>query len=83
MVFKGVQGVVPPQGGLRQLWQGTDTLNSDNGAAQTLTRSPDLVYKSVNVENWSSVPGFFIESVGISHGLKILTMKILLQLHVV
>ncbi|KAK3083098.1 hypothetical protein FSP39_013942 [Pinctada imbricata] len=63
MVFKGVQGVVPPQGGLRQLWQGTDTLNNNNPSAQTLTRSPSLVYKSINVEKWQSVPGFFIESV--------------------
>lgn len=63
MVFKAVQGVVPPQGGLRQLWQSSATLNSDNPSAQTLTRSPNLVYKSANVEKWQSIPGFFIESV--------------------
>ena len=63
MVFKAVQGVVPPQGGLRQLWTSSDTLNSDNPSAQTLTRSPNLVYKSANVEKWQSIPGFFIESV--------------------
>ncbi|XP_056022086.1 uncharacterized protein LOC125650831 [Ostrea edulis] len=63
MVFKAVQGVVPPQGGIRQLWKSSDTLNSDNPSAQTLTRSPGLVYKSANVEKWQSIPGFFIESV--------------------
>lgn len=63
MVFKAVQGVVPAQGGLRQLWKSSDTLNSDNPSAQTLTRSPGLVYKSANVEKWQSIPGFFIESV--------------------
>ena len=63
MVFKAVQGVVPPQGGLRQLWTSSDTLNSDKPSAQTLTRSPNLVYKSANVEKWQSIPGFFIESV--------------------
>ena len=63
MVFKAVQGVVPLQGGLRQLWTSSDTLNSDNPSAQTLTRSPNLVYKSANVEKWQSIPGFFIESV--------------------
>lgn len=63
MVFKAVQGVVPPQGGLRQLWQSSATLNSDKPSAQTLTRSPNLVYKSANVEKWQSIPGFFIESV--------------------
>lgn len=63
MVFKAVEGVVPPQGGLRQLWYSSDTLNSDNPTAQTLTKDPYLVYKSKNVETWRSIPGFFIESV--------------------
>ncbi|XP_062618605.1 uncharacterized protein LOC134280203 [Saccostrea cucullata] len=63
MVFKAVEGVVPPQGGLRQLWYSSDTLNSDNPSAQTLTKAPNLVYKSKNVETWRSIPGFFIESV--------------------
>lgn len=63
MVFKGVEGVVPPQGSLRQLWKGSELLNDNNVAAQTLTTSPGLVYKSRVVENWISYPGFFIESV--------------------
>lgn len=63
MVFKAVEGVVPPQGGLRELWYSSDTLNSDNPSAQTLTKDPHLVYKSKNVETWRSIPGFFIESV--------------------
>ena len=64
MVFKAVEGVVPPQGGLRELWYSSDTLNSDNPSAQTLTKDPHLVYKSKNVETWRSIRGFFIESVG-------------------
>ena len=63
MVFKGVQGVAPPQGGLRQLWQGSDTLNNNDASAQSLTWAPGKIYKSANVEKWKSVPGFFIESV--------------------
>ena len=63
MVFKGCQGVAPPQGGLRQLWQGSDTLNNNDASAQTLTWAPGKVYKSANIEKWRSVPGFFIESV--------------------
>lgn len=68
MVFKAVEGVVPPQGGLRQLWYSSDTLNSDNPSAQTLTKDPYLVYKSKNVETWRSIPGFFIESVSVILG---------------
>ena len=63
MVFKGVEGVVPSQGSLVQLWQGSDLSNDGNVAAQSLTWSPGLVYKSRIVENWVSYPGFFVESV--------------------
>jgi hypothetical protein len=63
MVFKGVEGVVPTQGSLVQLWQGSDLSNDGNVAAQSLTWAPGLVYKSRIVENWVSYPGFFVESV--------------------
>lgn len=65
MVFKGVEGVVPTQGSLVKLWQGSDLSNDGNVAAQSLTWAPGLVYKSRIVENWVSYPGFFVESVGI------------------
>ena len=63
MVFKGVEGVVPTQGSLVKLWQGSDLSNDGNVAAQSLTWAPGLVYKSRIVENWVSYPGFFVESV--------------------
>ena len=63
MVFKGVEGVVPTQGSLVQLWQGSDLSNDGNVAAQSLTWAPGLLYKSRIVENWVSYPGFFVESV--------------------
>lgn len=63
MVFKGVEGVVPTQGSLVKLWQGSDLSNDGNVASQSLTWAPGLVYKSRIVENWVSYPGFFVESV--------------------
>ena len=67
MVFKGIQGMVPPKGGLRQLWQGDGTINSGNDAVQTLTVAPGMLYKSANVDLWRNVSGFLIESVSISY----------------
>jgi hypothetical protein len=55
MVFKGVEGVVPTQGSLVKLWQGSDLSNDGNVAAQSLTWAPGLVYKSRIVENWAKL----------------------------
>ena len=70
MVFKGIQGMVPPQGGLRQLWQGDGTIYNGVGAVQTLTVAPGWLYKSANVDLWKNVSGFFIESVSTPYKVK-------------
>ncbi|XP_033763937.1 uncharacterized protein LOC117345096 [Pecten maximus] len=53
MVFKGVEGITPTAGDLVSLWNGVDTENDNDITATTLTKSPNLAYKSSLLENWA------------------------------
>ncbi|XP_060084093.1 uncharacterized protein LOC132563347, partial [Ylistrum balloti] len=62
MVFKGVEEVTPEAGTLANLWTLTDTENDNVMTATTITKSPNVAYKSSLVENWSD-PFTFIDMV--------------------
>ncbi|OWF56765.1 Hemicentin-1 [Mizuhopecten yessoensis] len=62
MVFKGVESVTPAAGSMATLWTGADTENDNDITATTLTKSPNLAYKSSLLENWAD-PFTFIDMV--------------------